>query len=125
MEHCDFVFGNEDETAAFGKAHGLVFENNRDVCMKIAEFNKLNTERPRVVVCTQGKEPTLVAVHDHKTKETIIREYPVALLEKEKIVDTNSAGDAFVGGFLTQIALGKDVATAVAGGQYCSKLIIQ
>lgn len=28
------------------------------------------------------------------------RTYPVPPIEKEKIIDTNGAGDAFVGGFL-------------------------
>ena len=29
-----------------------------------------------------------------------IKQYPIAKLSKEEIVDTNGAGDAFVGGFL-------------------------
>jgi adenosine kinase len=32
-----------------------------------------------------------------------LSEYPVPLVPKEKIVDTNGAGDAFVGGFLAQL----------------------
>jgi adenosine kinase len=31
------------------------------------------------------------------------REYPVDILPVEQIVDTNAAGDAFVGGFLAQV----------------------
>jgi adenosine kinase len=30
----------------------------------------------------------------------VVTEYPVEALPKEKIVDTNGAGDAFVGGFM-------------------------
>jgi adenosine kinase len=31
-----------------------------------------------------------------------LREFPVPLVARERIVDTNGAGDAFVGGFLAQ-----------------------
>jgi adenosine kinase len=36
-------------------------------------------------------------------KEGVVTSYPVELLPKEKLVDTNGAGDAFVGGFLAQV----------------------
>ena len=39
-----------------------------------------------------------------------VETYPVIKVPKEKLVDTNGAGDAFVGGFLSQIVLGKDLA---------------
>lgn len=53
------------------------------------------------MVITQGSQPTIVAV-DGK-----IRQYPTLKLPIEAIVDTNGAGDAFVGGFLSQIILGE------------------
>jgi adenosine kinase len=31
-----------------------------------------------------------------------LKEFPVPLVPRERIVDTNGAGDAFVGGFLAQ-----------------------
>ena len=46
-------------------------------------------------------------------------------LAKELIVDANGAGDAFVGGFLAQIARGKDVAPAVKTGHYAARTILQ
>ena len=42
-----------------------------------------------------------------------MQEFAVQKLEKADIVDTNGAGDAFVGGYLAQMALGKDLATCV------------
>ena len=41
--------------------------------------------------------------------------YPVIKLAKEDLVDTNGAGDAFVGGFLSQLLLGKDTEASVKG----------
>ena len=42
--------------------------------------------------------------------------YAVTLLDQSKIVDTNGAGDAFVGGFLAALAQGKAVEAAVLAG---------
>ena len=48
---------------------------------------KANGCRPRTVVFTQGCEPTIVAVGGK------VSHYPVILLPKEKLVDTNGAGE--------------------------------
>ena len=44
---------------------------------------------------------------------------------QSKIVDTNGAGDAFVGGFLAYLAKGKDLEAAVQAGHYAAGVIIQ
>ena len=51
--------------------------------------------------------------------------FPVTTLPSEKIVDTNGAGDAFVGGFLAQLAQGKSVKEAVNCGIWAATEIIQ
>ena len=50
------------------------------------------------MVITQGSDPVIVV-----QKGQVI-EYHVNKLPTDKIVDTNGAGDAFVGGFLAQFA---------------------
>lgn len=47
------------------------------------------------------------------------------MLEAEKIVDTNGAGDAFIGGFLSQLVQGKELDKCVAAGNYASREVIQ
>ena len=49
----------------------------------------------------------------------------VPLLPKEKLVDTNGAGDAFVGGFLAYLAKGGDLAACCNAGNYAARQIIQ
>ena len=46
---------------------------------------------------TQGAQPTLVAQDGNVT------EFPVLPIAPEEIVDSNGAGDAFVGGYLAQV----------------------
>ncbi|KAG5060219.1 Adenosine kinase 2 [Glycine soja] len=49
-------------------------------------------------------EQTIFVAEDGKMKL-----YPVILLPKDKLVDTNGAGDAFVGGFLSQLVKQKPI----------------
>lgn len=41
------------------------------------------------------------------------------------MVDTNGAGDAFVGGFLSQLVLEKSIAECVRAGHFAARTIIQ
>ncbi len=41
------------------------------------------------------------------------------------IIDTNSAGDSFVGGFLAYLALGKSDEESIQAGSYCAFECIQ
>lgn len=45
----------------------------------------------------------IVAVNHPGSEEVELTEYPVPKVPEELIVDTNGAGDAFVGGFLSQL----------------------
>ena len=99
----------------------------------------MNNKRQRTVVITQGRDPTIV-VHEGK-----ITEYPVPLLDPKLIVDTNGAGDSFVGGFFSQLIVHEplhvcgirirmdlcvdlmrpSLQKCVHAGQYCARVIIQ
>jgi len=52
-------------------------------------------------------------------------EYPIQNLPKEKIVDTNGAGDAYVGGFIAGLAKGLDIKKCHDAGAYAAMVIIQ
>merc|ERR550537_818659 len=75
--------------------------------------------RKRTVVVTQGVNPTIVAINGHVT------EYPVVALPKESLVDTNGAGDAYVGGFLAALSKGLDMAQCTRAGAYAASVIVQ
>ena len=118
IPYADYLFCNESEAATYAKKHNLG-EDLKEVALKVAALPKKNTSRPRTVVFTQGDKSTIVAVDGKVT------EYAVEPLSKDLLVDTNGAGDAFVGGFLSQLVQGKDIETAVKAGHYAARYIIQ
>jgi adenosine kinase len=118
LEYADYLFGNESEAAAYGKKNGLG-EDLKEIALKVAASSKKNPNRPRTVVFTQGSKSTIVACNGEVT------EYDVEALEASKLVDTNGAGDAFVGGFLSQLVQGKDIAECVKAGHWGARYIIQ
>ena len=82
LEHADYVFANEDETAAFAKAQGMPDDSKAaDVAKKIATYKKVG-KRPRVVVLTHGAEPVVVGT-SRADGEVDIKEYPVPPLAKD------------------------------------------
>mmetsp|Transcript_18728 Transcript_18728/g.40269 ORF Transcript_18728/g.40269 Transcript_18728/m.40269 type:complete len:345 (+) Transcript_18728:106-1140(+) len=119
MPYIDFLFGNEVEATTFAETEGWEERDLKQVALKISRLPKANGCRPRVVVFTQGAEPTIVAVGGK------VHLFPVIRIAQEDLVDTNGAGDAFVGGFLSQIVLGKDIPEAVRAGNYAANVIIQ
>lgn len=118
LPYADFLFGNESEAAAFGKKNNLG-EDLKEVALAAAALPKKDASRPRTVIFTQGSQSTIVACDGKVT------EYMVDPLAKELLVDTNGAGDAFVGGFLSQLVSGKDIEACVKAGHWAAKYIIQ
>jgi len=116
MEYANILFGNESEAAALGKKLELG-EDLSEIAMKVAARPCKNG--PRTVIFTQGSKKTIV-VHEGKLTEFDVEELP-----KEQLVDTNGAGDAFVGGFLSQLVQEKPLADCVKAGHWAARQIIQ
>ena len=112
------MFGNESEAACYGKVHGYG-EDLETIALKLAAHPKASGTRPRVVVFTQGAEFTLVC------SQGVITKYPVEALPRALLVDTNGAGDAFVGGFLSQLVQEKSLAECVRAAHFAARTIIQ
>ncbi|GMP94084.1 hypothetical protein CsSME_00043676 [Camellia sinensis var. sinensis] len=87
--YMDYVFGNETEARTFSKVHGWETENVEEIAWKISKWPKASGTHKRITVITQGADPVVVA-DDGK-----IKLFPVILLPKEKLVDTNGAGRRF------------------------------
>lgn len=119
IQYADILFGNESEAQAYADSQEFNSKDLAEIALKIAKGAKVNTGRPRMVVITQGAEPTIVAFNGAVTV------YPVIPISVKDIVDTTGAGDAFVGGFLAQFALDQPIAKCVAAGNYLANIVIQ
>ena len=119
LPYADIVFGNESEAAAFAEANSFAGASVAEVATKIAALPKASGTHARLAIITQGSDPTIVAV-DGK-----VMEFPVTPIDAAAIVDTNGAGDAFVGGFLAYFLKGAPLATAVDAGHWAAGQVIQ
>jgi len=123
LEYADYVWANEDEADKWAEINALEDKSRQGVAKSLVTFKKANAKRGRVAIVTQGADPVIVArqVGD----EVVLEEFPIEPIAAEQLVDTNGAGDSFVGGFLSQLAQGKDLATCVKAGIYLSREVVQ
>eukprot|EP01129_Flabellula_baltica_P015419 TRINITY_DN783_c0_g1_i1.p1 TRINITY_DN783_c0_g1~~TRINITY_DN783_c0_g1_i1.p1 ORF type:complete len:340 (-),score=116.58 TRINITY_DN783_c0_g1_i1:20-1039(-) len=118
IEHANFVFCNETEAVVYAKSIGLETEDLREIAQHIAGLPfSGNGHRTAIITC--GSEETIYAFGE------TIAAVPVDPIASELIVDTNGAGDSFVGGFLAGLSLGKDLETSIRAGHYCAGYTIQ
>ncbi|XP_016907091.1 uncharacterized protein LOC107994612 isoform X1 [Apis cerana] len=119
LPYVDILFGNEVEADAFAKANDFQTTNRKEIALKLSQMEKINKKRQRIVIITQGPDNILVV------KDNIIKEFAAMRLPEEKVVDTNGAGDAFVGGFLAQFVQGRSIEVCVKCGIWAATQILQ
>ncbi|KAM5539341.1 hypothetical protein V8D89_006975 [Ganoderma adspersum] len=123
MPYVDIIIGNEAEAEAWASANGLPDKTDlAAVGRAIASQTKANASRPRTVVLTHGPKSTTVVTSDNIDNPKV---YPVHALSDAEIVDTNGAGDAFAGGFLGGLVLGKSVDECVDAGHKLGSMCVQ
>ncbi|XP_053548124.1 adenosine kinase isoform X2 [Bombina bombina] len=119
MPYVDILFGNETEAATFAREQGFETEDIKEIARKAQALPKENSKRPRIVVFTQGQDDTIMATEDK------VVSFPVIEIDQSKIVDTNGAGDAFVGGFLSQLVSDKPLEECIRAGHYSANVVIR
>ena len=119
MPYIDILIGNESEGEALSQALQLGTKDLQEIVRKVAALPRAKGKGSRVVVATQGPGPVILCKDDKISLSNIL---PIA---SEDILDTNGAGDAWVGGFLSQLVLGKSVEDSLLGGHYAANVIIQ
>ena len=118
LPYVQVVVGNEAEAEAFSQSHDFKTTNVEEIALKVSNMPK-KFDKPRIVIFTQGINDTVVCVDGKITR------YPIIKLAQDKIVDTNGAGDAFSGGFISQLAQGFAIDRCVAAGHYVANKVIQ
>ncbi|XP_033308409.1 adenosine kinase 2 isoform X2 [Bombus vancouverensis nearcticus] len=119
LPYVDILFGNEAEADTFAKANDFKTTDRKEIALKLSQMEKLNKKRQRIVIITQGPDNILVV------KDNTIIEIPATKLPNDKVVDTNGAGDAFVGGFLAQLVQGKSIEVCIKCGIWAATQIVQ
>ena len=94
--------------------------------MAFVKLPKRNLNKKRVVVITCGPFPAHIAEYDF-TKEqlTFTGSFVPELVDESLIVDTNAAGDAFAGGFLSKYVRKQPLPQCMHAGHWAASLIIQ
>jgi len=119
LPYVDILFSNDEEADIFAeqnKWEGLKGDTLA-IAKKAAVMPKENAN-PRLVVFTCGAKETIWAT---PTESGSVKVEPI---DASKIVDTNAAGDSFVGGFLAAKALGKSVEDSIKAGNYAAGVVI-
>uniref|UniRef100_A0AAQ5Z4R3 Adenosine kinase n=1 Tax=Amphiprion ocellaris TaxID=80972 RepID=A0AAQ5Z4R3_AMPOC len=119
MPYVDILFGNETEAATFAKELGFETDDIAEIAKKTQNLPKENTKRQRVVVFTQGKDDAVATVGEKVTM------FPVVDIDQNDIVDTNGAGDSFVGGFLSALVQERPLEECIRAGHYAANIIIK
>lgn len=124
IEHADYTFCNEDEASTFAEKQGFKPEDREAAAKYMATFKKANAKRNRISIVTQGAQPVIIAISNGEG-ECEIKSVAIPAVSGDKIVDTNGCGDAFVGGFLASMQMGKTFDEAIERGISLSGHVLQ
>eukprot|EP00898_Chlorokybus_atmophyticus_P006026 jgi/Chlat1/6424/Chrsp45S00463 len=121
LPYVDYLFGNDEEALAFAESQGWPHSEDdvESTALRLSAWRKASGTRSRTVVITRGPKSSVVAVNSR------VLLYPVVPVADNELVDTNGAGDAFVGGFLSQVMLWKDVAACMRAGHYAANVVVR
>merc|ERR1712046_138978 len=118
LPNVDYLFCNETEAATFAETEGWETTDVKFIATRLS-LVPLAKGGKRTVVITQGCDPTVVAINGQVTQ------YPIIALPKEKLVDTNGAGDSFVGGFLAALSKGLSIEACCKAGAHAASIVVQ
>jgi len=125
IRSCTLLFGNKDEYFSLAKQLGYVKQgddidsvNMKEIAKLISEYG--NPTRSRIVVITMASEPAIAC----KTSDVPVTCDTIPI-SKDKIIDTNGAGDSFAGGFLSQYVKGESIKKCLKAGCYAAWCNIQ
>ena len=119
-ENSDMVVGNLEEFEAFAEVQ------RSDPQITIAKAHEKLSPKERLFVVTDGGNGVYVTKYDYNKKglDYFLQSFPNKL-KNEDICDLNGAGDAFLGGFLSQYMKGASLEQCCKVGNDASYIIIK
>ena len=119
-EYSDMVVGNMEEFETFANLKG---ETPNKILTKSHE--KLSPKE-RIFVATDGANGVFVSKYDYKEKKLdFLLQSFANKIKHDEICDLNGAGDAFLGGFLSQFMKGASIQKCCKAGNEVSAIIIK
>ena len=119
--YADMIVGNMGELEALAEVKNMDYKTTFEKASR-----KLTTKKDRVFVITHGTKGVIVGKYDYTkgSMDFIFQCFPT-LMKLEDIVDLNGAGDAFLGGFLSQYMQGKSLEACCKAGNDAAGLILK
>ena len=119
-ENANMIVGNMEEIEAFVGSKGLPEKE------LLEKAHRLLPPKERLFVITGGINGAFVSSYNYKKGrlEFILQSFPL-LLKNEEIADLNGAGDAFLGGFLSQFMKGNSLNSCCRAGNDASSVIFK
>lgn len=118
LRYVDFLFCNSETAIAFAKENAFETVDLAEISRKMCLLPKVNSNKPRVVVITQGTGATVVARGYDE-----VHEFEVDVLKVED--KPSGLGDFFIGGFLAQLVQGHGLERCVEGGHFATRELLQ
>ena len=117
----DMIVGNMEECEAIAGKKG---ENNEETLKLV--HKKLNKNNKRILLMTDGGKGVYVTKfnYDNDNFEFILHSF-CNPIKPEEIVDLNGAGDAFLGGFLSQYLQKKSIDICCKAGNIIAGVILR
>lgn len=119
--YSDIIVGNMAELEAFAGVQNTDYKTTFEKASK-----KLTIKKDRLFIITHGSKGVIVAKYDYNrgNMDFILQCFPT-VMKKEDIVDLNGAGDAFLGGFLSQYMQGKNLESCCKAGNDAASVILK
>lgn len=116
----DYIFGNMEEAQAFIEDDTQLFQDT------FKKIHQMLSKKDRYLVITVGEKGVFASKYDYEKNglDFIIQTFP-PFINNDEIVDLNGAGDAFLGGFLSQWMQGKMLDQCLKMGNKASGVIIR
>ena len=119
--YSDIIAGNLAELEAFAEVKNMDYKFTFEKASK-----RLTIKKERIFLITLGSKGAIVAKYDYArgNMDFILQCFPT-VIKKDDIVDLNGAGDAFLGGFLSQYMQGKNIENCCKAGNDTAGVILK
>ena len=117
----DLIVGNMEEALELAGTKGENIKEDFEII-----FKKLKPKENRLLVVTDGANGAFCARYDYKNNQMIsFLQCFAPKLKNEEIKDLNGAGDAFLGGFLSEYMKGNDIYHCCKKGINAATIILK